>query len=1198
MDDLEKDLGDCKIVYDEDSDPCLYDPQLHGSPIAAVMLVKSGNADGSIEYCYPKHIQQRSLFGGRKPLRYSHLQNSFRGKRNIDDELVSCFHLIPKAALGPMKPKCLVDFVYFMLPTSEGTVFHGVSYVARFNAETGELDVFGRKSDAAGTATSWHSPKVPETLTPKQNSNLQHFDDEENSVGTSSDGETSLEHDVNDDRDCTGDDQDCTGDLRDASGGITKTVEFNTQANNNGNFGVLDDLSDTSSSSEWDMESQILENKLYFSFAEDESMSINKEYLAKFSSEETPSNIYYMAVVAICTVPFYGYIACKLEYIAQAYFNSGNFSDTSLLSSFMDQFNSKEIVTNWGYDLLVMNLEPYMKPFSLYISYRIMLFIIKSILVCKKVVIYAKSAARVSSAILSLLSAIPGAISLGFNSEGFGSLWYGWKKFALPLHIFHSKNIVLPYMTEDMIPLLQNTDGYLIGVCDDHVLDSLNNVPDILLDVETEFVQLNDKNLVSLYGMSMYEVSHFHSMLECMEVEEDSDDELHMVSSYVKEKGMHALNTIGNYFGKAPTAFIKIGGKIKKVMRHKKRPKQKEDTGCKKKESPLKLLEMYFPGFIPSWMMKHSFGNAQQRPKPMMEMKQPVPDSEYAFTFAQAFLKMYRDDGRSYKYFGFFENLCTIPNVPDRNKEVEFAINNCIKPVHEYFLKLLSDVAFVVTENRCIFNLLLDFEFDIGALIDNAYLVVGIVARLDGKYIRGSVLREDGETAVVDSRGNPIPLNRFQRDNYDIAVGLASKIVQAQDMYGLDFLEMWIQTIAANNFVGKNNLETFRSPKYIDSGNHAQYNYQNGDVYTGELVDLLRHGHGCYVTSDGSNYKGEWARDKRHGVGTLVSTRDNYMYSGSWKFDYKHGHGILETKDYKYTGFFKRNKMHGTGKLERRNGFTYEGDFKYDKFNGRGKMTLPDGTIKMGTLKDDQFVGICSVVSPDGSIYVGTLFGDAMHGHGTLRYNQTTHFEGIWQKGKRFGHGACTITGPQGKIQIESVWQDDVMDMDDVLIKYPSGCKYNGSMEFFPESFDILKLLSDVKIQYANRAQGFQDLFATLENRLLPHGSGTSKIPGCGSYSGDYICGLRFGQGRMVFTNGLVYNGSWEFGVPASTGTVFFPEPSQEGIDITFDSNGRLATALDPERLEILNQSLATLEDLIHRDFCSPNLEPIPKLYR
>ena len=58
--------------------------------------------------------------------------------------------------------------------------------------------------------------------------------------------------------------------------------------------------------------------------------------------------------------------------------------------------------------------------------------------------------------------------------------------------------------------------------------------------------------------------------------------------------------------------------------------------------------------------------------------------------------------------------------------------------------------------------------------------------------------------------------------------------------------------------------------------------YNNNHLYTGSLIEGIRHGYGVLVYPDGSSYNGYWENDKEHGEGSLKFS-DQKLFSGLWK---------------------------------------------------------------------------------------------------------------------------------------------------------------------------------------------------------------------------------------------------------------------------------------------------------------------------
>ncbi|PHJ16481.1 morn repeat-containing protein, partial [Cystoisospora suis] len=123
----------------------------------------------------------------------------------------------------------------------------------------------------------------------------------------------------------------------------------------------------------------------------------------------------------------------------------------------------------------------------------------------------------------------------------------------------------------------------------------------------------------------------------------------------------------------------------------------------------------------------------------------------------------------------------------------------------------------------------------------------------------------------------------------------------------------------------------------------VRYVYENRDVYEGQFLKGMRHGHGVYYSKkDGFSYEGEWKEDLRHGEGVLTHDKVGFVYVGQWYKDEKHGEGHLYSSTERYWGTFHHNKYQGKGTyVERVTGAQYEGEFSEGLFHGLGKLSLP-----------------------------------------------------------------------------------------------------------------------------------------------------------------------------------------------------------------------------------------------------------------
>ncbi|GFE53680.1 MORN repeat-containing protein, putative [Babesia ovis] len=1927
----------------------LYDTDLHGPPIVGATIVKYEENLVSVDFAHPTSLLYFQQPLGLNQLHVNDVNNwTTKGKAAIH-QLEACFYLVPKLALGAMKDSSLVDFVYFTLPTPSGNYLYGISFVAKFHVIR----------------------PLPENV------DLDQYDGRCKQCRVIPDPERGIKG------------PDLPPDIA---------------------------------------------------------------LMVYHGKHRVPT---YVAICVITKVPYFCYIGSRLECIAQTYFHQKCFSDHQLLLSFVEHMNSMENVEKWNYESLFFNLEWHFKPISLCLSYRALLFTIKCIMLGRKIVIYSHSAARSSTAILALLTMIPGASTLGFNSKGFGSMWHSWKKFAMPLHLFHSKNYIFPYFTVEMASLLNDVEGYVIGITDHTILKEFDSTPDFVVNLEMNNVQLMNGDLLDMYHPSLYEVQHFERL---MEPEYDSEDE-ELVKSMV-ETGEAIYSTISSYLAKTPSTLLEIGGSIKRAVGNRSNTR----GAIKCNESALGLLDKVYPGSVPQWLRNVTIvkgtkakGNTKSAVKKEPGVLTPrddvtsLPVATYTsvsspseeskpFTIHDMFLEMAAKGG-SYHYLGYIEHIHLAQPDKDRNREIEYAINNRVNPMQEYWLKFLSDVAYICGEHRLTYHLVMDFKFDCGALIDCSQPVAGVVIKRGNTYLRGN-LPEEGENDLgfldfllndecsctfssllsethdshcrlsrqlslddiartrstgtkmpekVPPKGKPpsqakslmdnvlkqmkreakafsktnkklkklkneslqhiksfftfgasskkrpetttkekrnskkgrkrkAPKKRplgtlvknkrsdakkseitkpidqdgyasadgyaseeyedviesseedstvpdvternedvgtndtaddeeieypsdqdpdgesegypseedgnneksenevddsprhnddhyeqsedetYQRepndiynqprlseqehdddyevgtdnsgyeveygrddayedensqserddpaeseresddrsdhsehvseneedyedvtyeaedanqavasqeyDNYgdyvseaqsqhdydrdaafedgtyqsegeiqddvevdeatpksdrnismsedgeytdesdfitkifqgdasdvtendsvsesmadgnleddghtqshdddietyqdetihestdtddgsafvaslyvhsdthesedesiasgsddgdsqepasntttdladenyetgisalfadensletdhqnvekeeyddietydspelkeelyeeateyvdatdsgdpvayeehgepveedspefgetletpqtdmgdshidlpstsgeqqiagahssdeprevspkehqgefadaeeftpthhptadvkdagkhfedttvdkeilgshsveraetvtdsgqpgmDASVGiprsvnrrtssvytsaeegpegdvpysdisiqeptslppgaegsikpgeavlehdpekggihsdsqptgalenqpvigdipvdsqemkdmathpvigdekprkrkpkprkivirakradgkkrklkkiryikdvpkvqetpdvapikkqkshvkrcltrqpddeelvfeitgsLATKIMELQNNHSIDFVELWISSVSAKHFIEKHQLDTFNDPIYSSNGMTAKQKYPNGDVYIGEMAYMHREGKGTYITTDGTIYEGSWVKGKRHGHGTLVSSKYDYKYSGSWVDDRREGHGELKTKHFTYVGSFKNNTFHGNGKLVHTGKDTYEGDFENGKYNGRGRLTQKDGTIKIGCFKNNEMYGVCSIIKTDGRIYVGRFYGDLLDGSGKLIYDNYTSFEGEWARGIRDGQGVVTIkmgeSDSDGVITIEGIWCNDNLEMSDVLLKFPSGYKYTGSLAICSDLNQLMYTSSYNESIYSM----VEEAYLNFDNRILPHGTGIIKYCNGGTFSGDMFNGMRHGEGIMLFANGVSYNGTWAFGTVHGSAEVTFPGDTLPTA-LTFHY-GKLVGDLDQGRVQLINECLDEVGTPgFEREFTLRNLEPFPGL--
>ena len=118
--------------------------------------------------------------------------------------------------------------------------------------------------------------------------------------------------------------------------------------------------------------------------------------------------------------------------------------------------------------------------------------------------------------------------------------------------------------------------------------------------------------------------------------------------------------------------------------------------------------------------------------------------------------------------------------------------------------------------------------------------------------------------------------------------------------------------------------------------------YPGGDVYVGELKNLLLHGKGMYTFNNGSKFCGHFWKGKMHGIGESIY-RLGGIYRGELNMGQRQGHGsyiysttwVKEEKE-EYVGAWVGDAPMGWGLLLFKNGDAYLGCFRDGLFDGPG----------------------------------------------------------------------------------------------------------------------------------------------------------------------------------------------------------------------------------------------------------------------
>lgn len=231
-------------------------------------------------------------------------------------------------------------------------------------------------------------------------------------------------------------------------------------------------------------------------------------------------------------------------------------------------------------------------------------------------------------------------------------------------------------------------------------------------------------------------------------------------------------------------------------------------------------------------------------------------------------------------------------------------------------------------------------------------------------------------------------------------------------------------------------------------------------------------------TVDNDQYQGKLCDGKLEGPGKL------FFKSGWLEADFKvgkpEGPGTMYFTDGSpmYEGSFKDGKKHGFGKWYDDAGGSYVGEFKSGLFDGEGTLTMPKGDY----------------------VYKGAWEKNKKHGQGTLTLTLSDgipyKYSGGWKMGKEHGQGT---EWRNGKKRYEGGWQDG-----------------------FSHGIGKVYAVPDTDAELRER---YGDDYKTRYN---PNLTDIHVL----EYEGEFKRGNRHGQGKILYTNGDIYEGRFDDGQP------------------------------------------------------------------
>ncbi|CAM9290874.1 unnamed protein product [Ectocarpus sp. 12 AP-2014] len=232
-------------------------------------------------------------------------------------------------------------------------------------------------------------------------------------------------------------------------------------------------------------------------------------------------------------------------------------------------------------------------------------------------------------------------------------------------------------------------------------------------------------------------------------------------------------------------------------------------------------------------------------------------------------------------------------------------------------------------------------------------------------------------------------------------------------------------------------------------------------------------------------------------------------------------------------GFDEHGCYSGQGEALFRSGNKYSGEFRRGVMDGRGCYTwISDGTVYEGDFRNNELTGTGRYSWSDGSAYEGGVALGLRDGHGIFTSaDGTLVYEGSWQKSKRHGRGEQRYgVGTKELSSYAGEWKANCRHGHGTM-NYASGNVYEGEwVEDHKEGMGVMNWVERRERYTGTWKQDLQCGYGEhvwIEERPVSAASMDTQKQMCNVYRGEWLDGMRHGQGTFMYADGSRHTGQW-----------------------------------------------------------------------